>query len=228
VDKRLLERIETRIGLPLLEGYGLTEGTCASTVNPLHGERRLGTVGLALPGQRVAIMDEHGVLQPPGGTGEVVISGPTVMRGYLGRPEETSRTIRDGWLHTGDVGVLDKDGYLRIVGRIKDMIIRGGENLYPAEIEEHLLGHPGLLEAAVVGSPHPVLGEVPVAFVVARDGQAVSPKALAAHCRTGLTKIKVPESFTVVPRLPRNAMGKIDKPLLRRQASSALPQTSTA
>lgn len=228
VDKRLLEQIETRFGLQLLEGYGLTEGTCASTVNPLRGERRLGTVGLPLPGQRVAIMDEDGVPQPPGEPGEVVISGPTVMRGYLGRPEETSRTIRDGWLHTGDVGVLDGDGYLRIVGRIKDMIIRGGENLYPAEIEEHLNGHPDLLEAAVVGSPHPVLGEVPVAFVVTRDDQAVSAEELAAHCRTGLTKIKVPESFTVIPRLPRNAMGKIDKPLLRRQAASTLPQTSRA
>jgi acyl-CoA synthetase (AMP-forming)/AMP-acid ligase II len=228
VDKGLLSWIETRFRLILLEGYGLTEGTCASTVNPLRGERRPGTVGLPLPGQRVAIMDEDGVLQPPGEIGEVVISGPTVMRGYLGRPEETAQAIRDGWLHTGDVGVLDGDGYLRIVGRIKDMIIRGGENLYPAEIEEHLIGHPDVLEAAVVGSPHPVLGEIPVAFVVARADETINSEELAAHCRTGLAKIKVPESITVVPRLPRNAMGKIDKPLLRQQAASAVQQASTA
>jgi acyl-CoA synthetase (AMP-forming)/AMP-acid ligase II len=131
VSKELLERSEERFGFVMIEGYGLTEGTCCSACNPIHGPRKLGTVGPALGGQQIAIVSEDGELLPTGSAGEVIITGPTVMRGYLGKPEATAETIRDGWLHTGDVGHLDEDGYLTLVDRIKDMIIRGGENLYP-------------------------------------------------------------------------------------------------
>lgn len=143
---QLLEKFEARFGFPLLEGYGLSEGTCASTINPFDGLRKVGTVGLPFIGQRIAIADPSGVHLPQGATGEVLVQGPNVMRGYLGKPEETAKTIVDGWLHTGDIGRIDEDGYLAIVGRLKEMIIRGGENIYPKEIEDVLCEFPGFLK----------------------------------------------------------------------------------
>ncbi|ALJ19639.1 class I adenylate-forming enzyme family protein [Microbacterium sp. No. 7] len=217
VSKELLQRCADRFGLRILEGYGLTEGTCASACNPLHGVRKLGSVGPALAGQRISITDEAGDPVPAGERGEVRISGPTVMRGYLGRPEATAETVVDGWLRTGDVGILDEDGYLFIVDRIKDMIIRGGENIYPKEIEAFLATHPAVLESAVVGGPHEALGEVPVAYVVLLPGSDADAEELVEHCRSGLTKIKVPARIRIVDALPRNPVGKIDKPELRRR-----------
>ena len=161
----LLTRFEARYGFPLVEGYGLSEGTCGSTINPVAGPRRAGTVGIAFPGQEIRIVDEDGTELAPGVDGEVVVRGPNVMRGYLGRPEDTARVIVDGWLHTGDVGHLDAEGYLTLVGRSKDMIIRGGENIYPKEIEDVLAGDPSVLEAAVIGVPDDKWGEVVVAYV---------------------------------------------------------------
>jgi acyl-CoA synthetase (AMP-forming)/AMP-acid ligase II len=137
------------------------------------------------------------------------------MRGYLGRPEETAQVLRDGWLHTGDVGIIDRDGYLRIVDRIKDLIIRGGENIYPKEIEECLYGHPAVLEVAVVGRPDAVLGEVPVAYVAARPGRVVTPEELLAHCAASLARYKVPAEVEVRAELPKNSVGKLVKGLLR-------------
>ncbi|GAA1528361.1 class I adenylate-forming enzyme family protein [Nocardioides humi] len=217
----LFAAVEERFGFPLVEGYGLSEGTCASTCNPVDGLRKPGTVGPALPGQLVAIMSPDGTLVPHGERGEVVVKGANVMRGYLNRPEATAETLGDGWLHTGDVGILDEDGYLRIVDRIKDMIIRGGENIYPKEIENVLHSSPDVLEAAVVGSPDPVYGEVVVAFVSARPGHAVDVDALIAHCRGELTKIKVPVALHVLDALPKNPVGKIDKPALRARLAGA-------
>jgi len=215
-SKELLAATEERFGIGLIEGYGLTEGTCASTANPLDGPRKLGTVGIALPGQRVGIMAPDGTLLPVGERGEVVVRGANVMQGYLNRPEATAETLRDGWLHTGDVGILDEDGYLRLVDRIKDMIIRGGENIYPKEIETVLHGHPAVLEAAVVGAPHEVYGEVPVAYVSLYPDAAVEVDELLELCRTHLTKIKVPVAVHVLDALPKNPIGKTDKPALRR------------
>jgi acyl-CoA synthetase (AMP-forming)/AMP-acid ligase II len=227
MSAELLQRVERQLGIQVLEGYGLTEATCASTINPLQGERRPGTVGLPLPGQRVAIMDENNHFLAPGEAGEIVIAGPTIMKGYHGRPAETAQTVRNGWLHTSDVGVLDDAGYLRILGRLKDMIIRGGENLYPAEIEKSLETHPDIQESAVVGAPDPVLGEVPVAYVVLRPGTTLSKEDLRSHCQASLMKIKIPTDFIELPQLPRNAMGKIDKPQLRTQLTNhLLPSTS--
>jgi long-chain acyl-CoA synthetase len=217
----LIGRFEDRFGIPLVEGYGLSEGTCASTVNPLDGVRKPGTVGLPFPGQQVAILGPDGERVTDGSAGEVLIHGPNVMRGYLGRPEETARTVVDGWLHTGDVGRLDADGYLVLVDRVKDMIIRGGENIYPKEIENVLYGHPDVLEAAVVGRSHPTLGEVPIAYVALRPGAAATAEALAAHCRERLSKYKWPTEVTLLDTLPKNAVGKIDKPTLRTVPTAA-------
>lgn len=216
----LLHATRERFGWPLLEGYGLTEGTCASTVTPIHGPHKVGTVGVALPGQTVAIMASDGQLLPHGERGEVVIKGENVMRGYRNRPEATAETLQGGWLHTGDVGILDDDGYLRLVDRIKDMIIRGGENTYPKEIETVLYGHPAVLEAAVVGAPHPVYGEVPVAYVATHPERTVTEEELRELCATHLTKIKVPVAITIQGALPKNPVGKIDKPALRAQPAA--------
>jgi len=215
VPVELLERSESRFGFPIIEGYGLTEGTCASAINPLDGPRKPGTVGVALPGQQVAAMRADGSFAAAGERGEVVVKGPNVMRGYLGRPEATAETVVDSWLHTGDVGILDEDGYLTIVDRIKDMIIRGGENIYPKEIESVLARHGAVLEAAVIGVPHEIYGEVPVAYVVTYPDARVTADELLAHCRGQLTKVKIPTAVRIVPALPKNAVGKTDKPALR-------------
>jgi long-chain acyl-CoA synthetase len=211
----LLTRFEARYGFPLVEGYGLSEGTCGSTINPVAGPRRAGTVGLPFPGQEIRIVDADRSEVPPGGDGEVVVRGPNVMRGYLGRPEETARVIVDGWLHTGDVGRLDADGYLTLVGRSKDMIIRGGENIYPKEIEDVLVGDPSVLEAAVIGVPDEKWGEVVVAYVQPRPGSTVDPSALQSLCARSLTGFKRPTAFFVVDAIAKNAVGKIDKVSLR-------------
>ncbi len=217
---QLIATVEDRFGLTLVEGYGLSETTCASTINPLGGPRKVGTVGLPLPGQQVGVIDEDGRALPAGEVGEVVIAGPTVMQAYLHRPEETAKALVDGWLRTGDVGRFDEDGYLVLVDRVKDMIIRGGENIYPKEIESVLYRHPGVLEAAVVGRPDDVLGEVPTAFVSRRPGAEVTEDDLLDLCRVQLSRFKVPVRITFVDELPKNPVGKIDKPTLRTRVST--------
>ncbi|WP_037196775.1 MULTISPECIES: class I adenylate-forming enzyme family protein [unclassified Rhodococcus (in: high G+C Gram-positive bacteria)] len=221
----LLTRFEDRYGFPLLEGYGLSEGTCASTLNPVSGPRRAGSVGIAFPGQKIRVVDENGVELGPGVDGEVLVRGPNVMRGYLGRPEDTARTVIDGWLHTGDVGHLDPEGYLTLVGRSKDMIIRGGENIYPKEIEDVLAGDPSVLEAAVIGVPDTIWGEVVVAYVQPTPGSTVDPAALQALCARKLSRYKRPTALDVVDTIAKNAVGKIDKVALRA-AHTALSATS--
>ncbi|WP_405607590.1 class I adenylate-forming enzyme family protein [Streptomyces sp. NBC_00076] len=211
----LLTRFEARYGFPLIEGYGLSEGTCGSTINPVAGPRRAGTVGLPFPGQEIRIVDTDGSEVTSGTDGEVVVRGANVMRGYLGRPDETAKVIIGGWLHTGDVGHLDADGHLTLVGRSKDMIIRGGENVYPKEIEDVLAGDPSVLEAAVIGVPDEKWGEVVVAYVQPRPGSTVDPSALKALCARSLTGYKRPSACFVVEAIPRNAVGKIDKASLR-------------
>ncbi|MFG2134687.1 class I adenylate-forming enzyme family protein [Streptomyces sp. NPDC048751] len=172
-------------------------------------------MGLPFPGQEIRIVDADGSEVPPGVEGEVVVRGPNVMRGYLGRPEEAAKVLVDGWLHTGDVGRLDADGYLTLVGRSKDMIIRGGENIYPKEIEDVLVGDPSVLEAAVIGVPDEKWGEVVVAYVHPRPGSTVDPSALQSLCARSLTGFKRPTAFFVVEAIAKNAVGKIDKVSLR-------------
>ena len=222
----LLEAFESRYGIPIIEGYGLSEGSCASTVNPLDGKRKPGTVGLPLPGQTIRIVDTAGSAVPDGQPGEVVIKGPNVMRGYLNRPEETAKTVVDGWLHTGDVGRFDEDGYLVLVDRAKDMIIRGGENIYPREIEAVVHRLPQIAEAAVVGRAHPVYGEEPVLFVSLHPGQTLDADAIREHLSESLSKYKLPVEITIIDDLPKNPVGKIDKPTLRKLLSNTLKQPS--
>ncbi|AFM17716.1 acyl-CoA synthetase (AMP-forming)/AMP-acid ligase II [Mycolicibacterium chubuense NBB4] len=212
----VLNRFESRYGVPIVEGYGLSEGTAASTVNPLHGVRKPGTVGLPMPGQQVRIADTDGNSVADGDAGEVLIAGPNVMRGYLNRPEETAKTLVDGWLRTGDIGRFDEDGYLVLVDRSKDMIIRGGENIYPKEIETVAYRMAGVAEAAVVGRAHPVYGEEPVMFVSASPGCVLDAESVSEYLADSLTKYKRPVEITVLDALPKNAVGKIDKPALRR------------
>jgi long-chain acyl-CoA synthetase len=213
----LLEAFESRYGIPIIEGYGLSEGSCASTVNPLSGKRKAGTVGLPLPGQTIRLVDASRNPVPDGEAGEVVIKGANIMRGYLNRPEETAKTVVDGWLHTGDVGRFDEDGYLVLVDRSKDMIIRGGENIYPREIEAVVHGLPQIAEAAVVGRAHPVYGEEPVLFVSLHPEETLDTDTIREHLRGSLSKYKLPVEITIMDDLPKNAVGKIAKPELRKR-----------
>ncbi|RDH74218.1 AMP-dependent synthetase [Mycolicibacterium moriokaense] len=219
----LLDRFEKRYGVEIVEGYGLSEGACASTGNPLRGKRKAGTVGLPLPGQRIRIADVDGNPVPDGEAGEVLIAGPNVMRGYLNRPEDTDKTLIDGWLHTGDIGRLDEDGYLVLIDRAKDMIIRGGENIYPKEIETVAYRLPEIAEAAVVGRANPLYGEEPVMFVAASPGSVLDIEAVREHLAALLSKYKLPVEITVLDELPKNAVGKIDKPTLRKSVNAVAP-----
>ncbi|MFB8000569.1 class I adenylate-forming enzyme family protein, partial [Streptomyces sp. NPDC056002] len=218
----LLERFERRYGIGLIEGYGLSEGSCASTGNPLHGRRKPGTVGIPLPGQEIRIVDSAGTPVRQGEIGEVIIKGPNVMRGYLNRPKETAETLVDGWLRTGDVGRFDEDGYLTLVDRAKDMIIRGGENIYPKEIETVVHQLPEIAEAAAVGRANPMYGEEPVLFVSLHPGAELEIGQIRAHLSASLSKYKRPVDITVLDQLPKNPVGKIDKPALRKTLAAAV------
>ena len=206
----LATRFENRFGKDILiEGWGLTECTATSTLNPLYagGRRKIGSVGQALAGQTIAVVDDQGRFLPPHTTGELVIQSPTMMLGYFRDEEATRRTIIDGWLHTGDLGRMDEEGYVFLVGRKKEIIIRGGENVSPLEIEEVMCRHPSVRDVAVGGLPDRIWGEVVVACVVA-NGTA-SEQELIAHCRENLADFKVPVKIAIVDELPRNATGKI-------------------
>jgi long-chain acyl-CoA synthetase len=217
MPRELISEFEQRFGVPLVEGYGLSECTVVAAANPVHGVRKAGSVGLALPGVEIGVVDPAGELLAAGQAGEVVVRGPNVMRGYLGRAEESAAVLRGGWLHTGDVGRFDDDGYLTLVDRVKDLIIRGGENIYPKEIEDVLYAHPAVFEAAVVGRPDALFGEQPVAFVALRPGRSVEPGELIEHCRGSLARYKVPRELYIEQVLPKNAVGKIAKPTLRER-----------
>ncbi|WP_330256777.1 AMP-binding protein [Nocardia sp. NBC_00565] len=212
----LLEKFESRYGIPIAEGYGLSEGSCASTVNPIDGKRKPGTVGRPLPGQTIRIVDANDLPVPDGEPGEVLVYGPNVMRGYLNRPDETAKALAGGWLHTGDIGRIDEDGYLILVDRAKDMIIRGGENIYPKEIETVIYQLPQIAEAAVVGRADEVYGEQPVLFISLNSGAQIDAEKIHEHARGALSKFKLPVAITILDELPKNAVGKIDKPSLRK------------
>ncbi|MET0704625.1 MAG: AMP-binding protein [Mycobacterium sp.] len=222
----LLARFQNRYDVPVLEGYGLSEGTCATTINPVSGARRAGTVGPAMAGQDLRICGPDGTDVPPGQQGEILVRGPNVMRGYLGRPEATAEVLVDGWLHTGDLGSLDADGYLTLSGRAKDLIIRGGENISPKEIEDVIAGEPAVQEVAVVGAPDERWGEVVVAVVQPRPGFDIDIAALQARCAQQLAGYKRPTTYTVVAHMPKTPVGKIDKQALRSVGRS-LPAPTT-
>lgn len=205
-----------RFGHVILERYGMTE-TLMNVSNPLVGERRAGTVGLPLPMTSVEIRDEQGAPVGTDTVGELWVQGPNVCAGYWQWPEATAQAFRDGWFRTGDIGTRSADGYITLQGRRSDLIISGGFNIYPREIEEFLLALPGVREAAVAGESDPVRGEVPVAYVVCDDG--VETAALEAAVRAELASFKVPRHWVRVPALPRTALGKVQKHLLAKMRS---------
>jgi long-chain acyl-CoA synthetase len=207
--------VERRLGVPLIVSYGLTEATCTCTMNPVSAARRIGSVGLPLRNQEVVVVDDRGRRQPAGVVGEIIVQGPNVMAGYLNHPVATEETVVDGWLRTGDLGYLDLDGFLVLTDRRKDLIIRGGENISPREVEEVLVLHPAVAEAAVVGAPHPEWGEEVCAFVVPRSGGMLDPDDVQTFCRDRLVHFKVPGHIRVVSFLPLSNVGKVDKVRLR-------------
>jgi len=211
---RVHEGFYSRFGHQILERYGMTEvGIVLS--NPYGALRKPGTVGFPLPGVKIRIVDEQGQDQPAGQPGELWIQGPSVISGYRNLPEQTAETITDGWLHSGDIAREDPDGYIQIVGRAKDMIITGGLNVYPVEIESALLKHPDVAEVAVVGVADDDWGEVVVAMVVPAPGAKPSPDMLRSFVRETLSHYKCPKSIRLADQLPRNAMGKVQKSVIR-------------
>ena len=208
---QVFESFRARYGHVILERYGMTE-TLMNVSNPLNGERRAGTVGLPLPMTSVEIRDEQGAVVGDDAVGELWVQGPNVCAGYWRWPEATAQAFRDGWFRTGDIGARSADGYITLQGRRSDLIISGGFNIYPREIEEFLLTLPGVHEAAVTGESDPVRGEMPVAYLVCDDG--VDMAALETAVRAELASFKVPRHWFRVPTLPRTALGKVQKHLL--------------
>ena len=190
----------------------------ADTGHPRHAER-IASVGIAQTPVQVRVADEHGRELPIGEVGEILVKGDSVMAGYWRNPEATAAALRDGWLFTGDVGSLDADGFLTLKDRSKDLIISGGSNIYPREVEEVLLTAPGVAEAAVVGAPDPEWGEVVVAFVVPAPGTRLAPADLDRHCLTQMARFKRPKRYVLVGDLPKNNYGKVLKTELRAMLS---------
>ncbi len=207
-----------RTGHTILERYGMSE-TAMLTSNPYQGgERRGGTVGFALPGVSLRVQGDDGQSMPTGEIGGIQVKGPNVFKGYWRMPEKTKEEFtEDGYFKTGDVGKIDERGYITIVGRSKDLIISGGYNVYPAEIEGYINDMPGVAESALVGVPHPDFGEVGVAVVTSKPGAAVDPGQIVASLKSKLANFKIPKQCFVVDELPRNTMGKVQKNLLREQ-----------
>ncbi len=211
-------------GVRLCNCYGLTESSSLATVLPPElALSRAGSVGRAVPDTEAEVRGPLGERLAPGEPGELFLRGPNIVQGYWGAPEKTAQALQGGWLRTGDLARIDADGIVTILDRVKDMINRGGEKIYGLEVENVLYAFPGVAEAAVVGVPHPVFGEVPAAFLVALPDAALDPEALHRHCRDRLADYKVPVAFRLVERLPRNPGGKVLKQELRR-AFEARPE----
>lgn len=223
-------RFEEITGANLVEGYGLTESSPATHVNPVAGERRSGSIGLPLPEteQRIVAPDDPNRVLPVGEVGELEVRGPQVMLGYYRQPAETAQVLRDGWLLTGDIARIDADGYAYIVDRKKDVILVGGMNVYPREVEEVLLQHPGVLEAAVIGVPDPTRGEVPTAFVVRRPGRSPTAPELIEFVRDRIAHFKAPRSVEFRDSLPKSGVQKVLRRSLRESASAGLAPTTPA
>jgi malonyl-CoA/methylmalonyl-CoA synthetase len=204
-----------RTGHAILERYGMTE-TNMITSNPYDGERRAGTVGMPLPGVEVRVTGQDGLPVPVGEAGAIEVRGPNVFGGYWRMPEQTAKEFRDGWFITGDLGAFDAEGYLSILGRAKDLVITGGLNVYPAEVEAAVDDLPGVAASAVIGVPHPDFGEAVVACVVPAAGAALEEGAVREALRARLAAFKIPKRVLVMAELPRNAMGKVQKAELRK------------
>jgi malonyl-CoA/methylmalonyl-CoA synthetase len=210
-----------RTGHTILERYGMTE-TGMNTSNPLNGERRPGTVGPPLPGVEVRVVNDDGTPTPDGEVGNLQVRGANVFKAYWRMPEKTAEDFREGrWFDTGDQATLSLDGYVSIVGRSKDMVITGGLNVYPKEIEDVIDGYDGVLESAVIGVPHPDFGEAVVAVIVPQPGNRPDPETIIARAKQDLSNFKVPKRVHLMDALPRNTMGKVQKKALREHLADS-------
>ncbi|MBX0357620.1 long-chain fatty acid--CoA ligase [Halobacillus sp. Nhm2S1] len=207
----IIKRFESLTGAVIGEGFGLTEASPSTHRNPTSGVRKVGSIGIPLPGTDSKVVNEDNQELPENSVGELVIKGPQIMKGYWRKEDETSHALRNGWLYTGDLAMTDEDGYFYIVGRKKEMIINGGFNIYPQEIESVLYEHPDVKESAVIGIPHKEKGEIVKAYVVAKEGHDLDLEELKGHCYRNLTRYKVPKEFVVTHELPRNTVGKLLK-----------------
>jgi len=209
-------RFKEVFGSEITEGWGLTEAGANNTVNPLDGVKKVGSIGLPMKGTDMRIVDAQGEALGPGQQGEIIIRGPQLMKGYWNKPEETAEILRGGWLHTGDVGYVDEDGYYWITDRIKDLIIKGGENISPRTIEEVLYSHPKVSEAAVVGMKDDVYGENIKAFLVLHPGEESTAEEIIDYCRTKLANFFLPKEVVFLKSFPKTLVGKILKKELRK------------
>ncbi len=209
-------RFKEVFGFEIIEGWGLTEAGANNSVNPLEGLKKVGSIGLPMKGTEMRIVGDAGSALPPGKEGEIVIRGPMLMKGYWDKPEETAEILRDGWLHTGDVGYADEDGYFWITDRKKDLIIKAGENISPRVIEEVLFKHPKVSEAAVIGIRDDIYGENVKAFVVLRPGQTATAEEIIEYCQIKLTTFLVPKEVAFMKALPKSLVGKVLKKELRK------------
>ncbi|MFT4042270.1 MAG: AMP-binding protein [Gordonia sp. (in: high G+C Gram-positive bacteria)] len=222
IPGEVIRAFAEKFGAAILEGYGLTETAGSATFRNLTGKPKVGTVGPALPEFTIEVRDPDGAVLPPDTVGEIYISGPTVMKGYWNRPDATASDLRDGWLKTGDLGSIDIDGDVKIVDRAKDLIIRGGYNVYPREVEEVLYTHPDIVEVAVIGVPDPHYGEEIAAVIAPRPGAQIDVADLRTWTKQYLSAYKVPRVVQFVDALPKGATGKILKRAIDREALSAL------
>jgi len=217
MDPETIRAIQRILPAELHNCYGLTECSSLGTVLPAElALSRAESVGRPVPGSEAQVRSESGEVLPPGEPGELHLRGPHIVKGYWGAPEKSRQAIRDGWLRTGDLARIDPDGLVTILDRVKDMINRGGEKIYGLEVENVLYAFPGVAEAAVVGVPHPVFGEVPAAFVVPMPGASLDPEAIRRHCSGRLADFKVPVAVRFLDALPRNPGGKVVKQALKR------------
>jgi long-chain acyl-CoA synthetase len=206
-----IRELKDLTGATMCEVYGATETAPYASVTPWGGTVKPGTVGVPLPDTDVKIVsiDDPEKELPPGEPGELVIKGPQIMMGYYKRPEETADVLKDGWFYTGDIGMLDDDGYLSIVDRKKDMIIAGGYNIYPIELDDVLMGHPKVLEACTIGVQDEYRGETVKAFIVTREGETLTQEEVTQYCKDNLAAYKVPKMFEFIDELPKSAVGKV-------------------
>ena len=214
-----MKRFEEVTGVSIIEGFGLTEASPVTHLNPPHGVHKAGSIGCPLPGTDARIVDmKDGVtVLPPGQSGELVIRGPQVMQGYWNQPEETAATLVDGWLHTGDIATMDEDGYFYILDRKKDLIIVGGYNVYPREIDEVLHQHPKIREAVAVGVSHRSRGETIKAYIVPKEGETLTVPEVVSFCRKKLASYKVPRLIEFREELPKSLVGKVLRRVLREE-----------
>ena len=214
VPAEVMKTFEDTFNCTVVEGYGLSESTCRSTFNPPDKRRRPGSCGMPI-GNEMKVVDDNDEDVPDGQLGEIVLRGENILKGYFKNPEATDLAFRGGWFHTGDVGYRDADGFFYIVDRKSDMIIRGGENIYPREIDEVLYHHPAVAAAATIGVPDPLYGEEVAAFIVLKDGMTATEDELMTHCQSQLADFKCPKSVRIVKDIPKGPTGK----LLKRELS---------